>query len=278
MPRLFITTLASLFVLLVGDAALAASVEWTGTLETKLGAARRFYTDGSHQGLRGSGVATINGSGSAGLITTLRLDGGITGSDYNPVTDPDTNGTIASIGAQATLGVGTLKDLNSPPLTSNVLTAGGFSRICLLAPGCANGSGLFIEVPYSDGPSNKIGVGGILTAGRFGNVRISIEAGPWTIGSGSAINQTQKGAFQTVTASGFAHAAASGSSAVAAASGMIQLISPMQVTTIGAGDNNDQLSLFSILTLHFIPEPGFLLLIGAGVTGLGILGRNRMRR
>jgi hypothetical protein len=51
----------------------------------------------------------------------------------------------------------------------------------------------------------------------------------------------------------------------------------MQATTIGAGANNELLSLFSILTLHFVPEPGFLLLLGAGVVGLGILGRNRMR-
>jgi hypothetical protein len=32
------------------------------------------------------------------------------------------------------------------------------------------------------------------------------------------------------------------------------------------------------MTLRFVPEPGFLLLLGAGVLGMGILGRNRMRR
>lgn len=278
MHRLLIGTIVLIFSLSLVGTASASKVEWTGTLNTKLAAAERFKLDGTRRGLRGSGVATINGSGGGGLINTIRFDGGITGSDYNPVTDPDTNGTIASIGASGTLGVGTLKDLNSPPLIGDVLTVAGFSRICLLTPNCGNGTGLFLDIPYDDGDGNQVGVGGLLTAGRFGDVRISIVAGPWTIGTGTAINQTQEGAFKVVTASGFAHAAASGSSPVASASGMIQLISPMQVTTIGAGDNNELQSLFSILTLHFIPEPGFLLLMGAGVVGLGILGRNRIRK
>jgi hypothetical protein len=38
------------------------------------------------------------------------------------------------------------------------------------------------------------------------------------------------------------------------------------------------MSLFIDFRLHFIPEPGLLLLVGSGVVGLGILGRARMRR
>jgi hypothetical protein len=37
-------------------------------------------------------------------------------------------------------------------------------------------------------------------------------------------------------------------------------------------------ALFSTLTLHFIPEPGLLLLIGSGAVGLGLLGRSRMKK
>ena len=275
MPKLFVSTIACLFLFILGDSASAALVEWHGTLETKLAAARRFDPDGSHRGLRGSGVATVNGSGGGGLINTLRIDGGILGSSFNPVTDPDTSGVISTIGAIGTpsgLGSGTLKNLTSPPLTGNVLTINGFSRLCLLESNC----GIVLDLPWVVDASNRIGVGGLLTAGRFGDLRISIEAGPWTIGSGMGINQTQKGNFKNVTATGFAHGAGSGAASTANSS-MIQLISPMQVTTINAGDNNELQSLFSILTLHFIPEPGFLLLLGAGVVGLGVLGRNRMR-
>jgi hypothetical protein len=135
-----------------------------------------------------------------------------------------------------------------------------------------------LDIPFSLNATNKIGVGGLLTAGRFGNVRISLETAPWTIGAGTAINQTQEGAFQFVTVTGFAHNPASGDSASAVNSGMLQLISPMQITTIGAGANNELQSLFGFVTLHFVPEPGFLLLLAAGVSGLAILGRNRIHK
>jgi len=273
MPRLLLTAIAFVVTLAFSNSASAVLVDWTGTIESKLAAARRFKVTGEHSGLRGSGVATVNGSGAGGLLHTLRLQGGISGSDYSPVTDPDTSKTIPTIGVEGALGTGTLSDFQNPSLTSNVLTVTGFSRLCIITKNC---NGFNLDIPFSVNATNAIGVGGLLTAGGNGGIRISIEAGPWTIGSGTAINQTQKGNFKTVTATGFAHGAGSGA-ADTAASGMIQLISPMQVTTVGAGANNEKQSLFSILTLHFVPEPGFLLLLGAGVVGLGILGRNRMR-
>ena len=66
----------------------------------------------------------------------------------------------------------------------------------------------------------------------------------------------------------------------AVAPGVVQLISPMQVSTnlAGAGTSNEKIALFGFLTIHFVPEPGMLLLLGSGVAGLALLGRNRMRK
>jgi len=50
------------------------------------------------------------------------------------------------------------------------------------------------------------------------------------------------------------------------------------VTTAGVLGNSTAIPLFMTLTLHFIPEPGLLLLLGAGVVGLGLLGRSRIKK
>ena len=59
---------------------------------------------------------------------------------------------------------------------------------------------------------------------------------------------------------------------------MIQLVAPQAVKTLGIAGNSADIALFMTLTLHFIPEPGLLLLLGSGVVGLGLLGRSRMKK
>jgi hypothetical protein len=267
--------MASVLAVGIAGGASAAILEWHGTLQTKLGAGKLKNEDGSRRGTTGSGVATINGSGGGGLLHTMQIPGGGTGSDFNPVTDPDTVATIRSIGVTATTLGGTIRDLQASTQATGNMVIRGRSRLCIIVANCAN----TFDTPLTLNNANTgIGVGGILTGGKFGPLRISIVAGPWTVGSGSAINQTQKGLFKTVTATGFLHGAASSLGSTGQQSGVVQLISPMQVITSGAGANNELQSLFSIWTFHFLPEPGFLLLLGSGVVGLGILGRNRMRR
>jgi hypothetical protein len=61
-------------------------------------------------------------------------------------------------------------------------------------------------------------------------------------------------------------------------SGVVQLVTPMQVWTNLPTGSNAKLSLFGYLGIHFIPEPGMLLLLGSGVAGLVLLGRHRMRK
>jgi hypothetical protein len=254
-------------------AAAAAQLKYQGTTTSKLGAARV-----KDNRITSSGVATVNMSGGGGLLHTLRLPGSVTGSNYNPVTDPETSGTIKTIGVEGTRMTGTLGDFQNPPLTSNKMLIKGFIRLCLFNTDC--NAQFDISMSANDGHTG-FGVGGLLTGGGNGEIRISIEAAPWTLGSGTAVNQTGKGNFKTVKVSGFIHEAASGTGgggSTAVTSGVVQLITPMQVTTFGLEANNSLQSLFVMLTVRFIPEPGFLLLLGAGVVGMGILGRNRMRR
>ncbi len=261
--------LASCLVLilgLVGEAS-AAVIEWVGTGTTKLGAGRPAKQTGA-------GVATINGSGGGIHITTLRMGGGIGGTNTAPATDPDVTGTVKTIITALTIGSGTFAPVSGGgDLTQNTLPIVGTGKICVFFTGCGN----FIPLPLQQG-SNGVGIGGLITAGGAGPLRVSLLNNPWTLGTGAQINQTDNAGFTTKTIAGFVHDPSSGTSSTAQASGVVQLITPVQVVTIGFPGQVEKLSLFGTIRLHFTPEPGLMLLLGSGVVGLALLGRSRFKK
>jgi hypothetical protein len=254
----------------VAGTASAKTIDWNGTLDIRFGKEMG-------QRFQGSGVATVNNSTGGTHLNILRLAGGITGSGTVVVTDPETTGTVPSIRQSFTLGTGTLSGISgAPPLNPPAqLPVPGFTRMCLLTAGCNT----FIAVNATTNNGNTgLGIGGLLTIGKFGSVRVSLVNGPWTLGTVSLVTQTHEGNFKTKSVAGWVHGAASSNSSTAEASGAIQLIAPQQTTVAGVAGNATASTVFARLTLHFIPEPGLLLLIGSGVVGLSMLGRARMKR
>jgi len=270
MRRLATVIFAMLLVFGAGQAG-AKTLGWHGTIDLDLGALKTLT-------VVGTGVSTVNDSSGGTHLNTLRLAGGITGTGTIPVTDPDTTGTIHDIKATVTLGTGTLSGISGAPPLNPPAAIGikGFSRVCLFL-GCDINGWLPLNNTTNNGATG-IGIGGLLTLGNAGPVRISLESGPWTLGSNNGINQTKDGGFITVSQTGFVHGPASANSSTAEPSGVIQLIAPQQVTVSGLQSNSTALTLFFTLTLHFVPEPGLLLLLGSGVVGLGLLGRSRMKK
>ncbi len=243
------------------------------------------------------GVATVNNSAGAipAHLNLLRVAGSrLAGATTQMVaiTDPTVSANgIASLRITAQLGTGTLGPISggaasTTVLTKNVLPIRGISKVCLLSTQCTNFLPLQLTKHAATSAVKGVGIGGLLTIGAGTNpIRISIEAAPWTIKTATVIDQittpmTPMGVkvFINVSGKGFAHDPSSTTTNTAQPSGVVQLISPMQIVTNLTSGSNAKLSQFTTLRIHFIPEPGMLLLLGSGVAGLVLLGRQRMRK
>jgi len=273
----------------VGTAS-ARPLNWDGTLVLELGELPAL-------GNTGGGVATVNNSAGAipSHLQTLQLKGSrgaVAGTAMVPITDPTVSANgIASVRVQATMQTGTFAPISggaasTTVLTKNVLPVNGLAKVCLLSTQCTNFLPLTLTQHTTMSGVKGVGIGGLLTIGGGTNpIRISIEAAPWTIKTGTSIDEittpmTPSGVkkFVNRTAMGFAHDPGSVTTNTAQPSGVVQLISPMQVVTNLTSGSNAKIALFGFLTVHFIPEPGMLLLLGSGVAGLVLLGRHRMKK
>jgi hypothetical protein len=185
--------------------------------------------------LEGNVLVGVHVSSGGSRITSVSVFPNISGSGIVPVTDPESTPTVRSIRVTATLGTGTITGISgAPPLGRSELPVRGFARVCLFGGGCAS-QNLPVNLTLNDG-NTGVGVGGLLTLGARGTIRISIENAPWTLGTVTGINQTDGGGFKTLSRAGFVHGAASATSATVFPSGaaLMQLIAPQQVETRGS--------------------------------------------
>jgi hypothetical protein len=125
-----------------------------------------------------------------------------------------------------------------------------------------------------------LGIGGMITVGGYGGIRMSVQGAPWTIKTTTVIDHitTVGGSriFTPVVLNGWAHGPASGTTSTAQPSGMLQLVTPAQMSTNLPLGSNEKTAVAGIFVLRFIPEPGLLLLLASGVAGMAMLGRGRM--
>lgn len=291
----------------------AKPLNWQGTLSNFIGDLPTLSaTGGGVATLNGTGNLPAH----LDSLKLAASRGHVTGTDTNIVTDPETVGNgIAAVIIQFQPGTGTLAPVSGAAgsqtnLTMNVMPIGGVAKICLLSTACNDFLPLLLTQPTTNGaryqvntattnqltPNNLqgkrlgipgtgikgVGVGGLITVGGFSAVRISVEAAPWTVKTATAVDQTNANtgtaAFHQVTRMGFAHGPASGTTSTAQPSGVLQIVTPSQIRTNLSLGSNKKIGSITTLIVHFVPEPGMLLLLGSGVVGLALLGRNRMRK
>ena len=227
----------------------------------------------------GGGVSTLTGPGDGVFLQTLRVAasrGGIEGTAMLPITDPLVQaGGIASVRATVSLGTGSLAPISGgtgyAPLTRNVLPVRGLAKLCLLSTLCSNYLPLVLTQPTgarSGGGVKGVGVGGLVTIGGGTNpIRISIEAAPWTLYTATVSVASAGGGKVPVFASGFVHGAASLTGSTGLPGGLLQLVTPIQITS----NQGNPLGAFARLSVRFVPEPGWLVLLASGCLGLGLL-------
>ena len=276
----------------------AAVVDWSGTFTVTIGDFPRDAWVGN-----GAGVATVNGSAGGDHLNTLQLPGGgITVTGTVPQTDPE-NATLITLRLDPSqplkLPKGTLAPISGGgPLTLNTLTGATLSpnnarfQQCILFPGCGSYLPVPVAFPTTGPPFTRgLGIGGTATVNTFSKgpgLKISLAFNPWTLGAVQMVDVSTTyvsvpSTFEphnvtnaTVTVQGFKHGPASNTSSTAANSGVIQWVSPSRVLT-SVDPPSSKLAVYGVLKLHFVPEPGMLLLLASGVGGLVLLGRSRMR-
>ena len=278
MRRLLSLIAAAALVLGTASTTQAKIVDWSGTLIISLGNVGALVFDGT-------GVATTNATAGLGdHVNTAHFGPNtLSGTEAILLTDPDNATLISILGSNVNLpSTGNLGAQTGTTINPSVMVLGGLLKVCILFPGCGVYLPFPIALPLGGPPfSAGLGIGGTGTVNTFSagpGLKVSLAYNPWTLGVKQMTDVSTPGLVTnaTVTIQGFKHGPASGTSSTAAGSGVIQWVTPGRVLTSQDPPDEKQ-AVFGALRIHFIPEPGMLLLLASGVGGLVLLGRSRMR-
>ena len=247
MRKLFTVLTAGFIAMGAAGQAHAVAVPFTGAFVIQLATLDPVVIDGS-------GTAIVNGAGAAGHLTALQVPASpfATNGFVLPVTDPVVF-PIAGVQLTAHNAVGNFAGSGGAGFNGE-MPINGAAKICLFGTCSAAVSNLSVPLTVVGGPG-----GSALVTGA---VNLTVIGAPWTTGTAAVGVNTLMGGVNPASNTG-------------APSGTVTLVTPIFVSTnIGA---SAIVPGFGILTLHFVPEPGTLMLLGSGIAGLVAFGRSRVR-
>ena len=267
MRRWMLIPLIGLLAVGVAGSAGAATLDFTGQLTLQ---GWWWMTPSVHGS--GSGAALVNGSAGGTHLSSFVIGSGAIG----PISTSVTGGGFSTKGVRFT-GIqnltGSFGAISGGPPGGGPMGLSGPMKLCLIFAPCEYAN---VTVPITPVSGVGFGIGGTQTVA--GAIALTLQHAPWTIGQPVMTIHTPNTNVTTPTLpGGFVHGPASLTSSTAQPSGVVQLVSVSKVFTSLTGAIPEYPAI-GILTLHFVPEPGTLLLLGFGVAGLALHGRRKHRR
>jgi hypothetical protein len=213
-------------------------------------------------------IAAVSATGLSNLAGLFSIGGGAVTTPPTEVPCPATMPTglgcvtagASNLGGQMGLG-GTVYAVVVPalvtvpvPMSQAGIGVGGFVRL----PDTANGF-LFDAAPFTVGVAQV----GFKATSTYTTPQLFHAPGSTSFTVGTL----------TITNSWTSVGVSTGSGTILPTppvSGNISLVSPTYLSALG-----NLLPVWTTLSIHFIPEPGTLLLLGAGIAGLVVVGRRR---
>jgi hypothetical protein len=274
----------SLLALLIGLLAIGAAgtargstLAFTGTLRLHVANMQDVGGNPAYLTVAGAGSAVVNASGGGIHLLSFLLPGGAFGPSTVTLPGSSLTGTgLSSLRFTLSQNLsGSFSGISGGPPGGGPMGLSGIAKICLIfgGPGCV------ANIPFPLTPTGGgagFGIAGTRTA--TGPVNLTLQDAPWTIGQPTMTFHTPVSSTTTPSLpGGFAHGPASLTSSTAQTSGAVQLVTVSKVYT-SLTASWPETTLTGILTLHFVPEPGTLLLVGSGVAALALLGRRRGSR